>query len=94
MLLRIAISGDWLRLVVQKEGSACHAPGQRVGDRAATGVNCNRANRPVAGFRGVCAESHPFFPLNWNQTAGYSVSSIAGPTLGAASIKPMIVFAS
>ena len=71
----IAVVADRLRPVVHGEGAARYAPGQRVRDRAAAGVESNRANRPLAEFRHLCAESRAFFPLTTERLNGAGASS-------------------
>jgi hypothetical protein len=75
MCCYVAVVADRLRPVVHAEGSARHALGRRVRDRAATGFECNRANRFLAKFRHLCAESRPFFPLSAKITGAPSFQS-------------------
>jgi len=68
VLLPFAVVADRLRPVVHEKGSSRHALGQRVPDRAVPGANSNRANRPLAEFCHIGAESRPFFPLSAKTT--------------------------
>src|SRR5947208_3542901 len=65
-------------VVVHGKDSSRHALGQRVPDRPATGAQSHRANRPLAEFRHVGAESRPFFPLSAKATGAPCYQSIDG----------------
>src|SRR5260370_34547209 len=68
VLLPLAIVADGLRLVVHGKGTTRHAVGHRVPDHSADGEDFHRANRRLADFCHVGADSRAFFPLRGGTT--------------------------
>src|SRR5260370_30781621 len=74
VLLPLAIVADGLRQVVHGKGTTRHAVGHRVPDHSADGEDFHRANRRLADFCHVGADSRAFFPLRGGTTCARTLA--------------------